>query len=261
METVRYERRGHVAWVTLNRPERKNTLVAESFRLLASAWDEVRTDPRIRVAVLTAAGTEDFCCGGDIGEYIAPRTGADGGSAQAPPDYRAALLLDEPLYKPIIAAINGRALGGGTELLEATDVRIAAEHATFGLPEAKLGIVPGAGSMVRLTRQVPYAHAMRILLTGDHIDARTALDWGLISEIVPGGDLLARAAELAERIAANAPIAVQTIKRIALETHTQDWATAFEAEAAATAAVGETEDAKEGPAAFLARRRPEFKGR
>jgi enoyl-CoA hydratase len=264
MSVVEFEVRSHTAWITLNRPERKNTLIAESFSVLGDAWAEVRRDQAIRVAVLTAAGEDDFCCGGDIDELIAPRYdhSDDPRADDARSDgYRRALLLDEPLDKPIIAAVNGRALGGGTELLGATDVRIASEHATFALPEVKLGIVPGAGSMVRLARQVPWAHAMRIMLTGDIIDAPTALSWGLISEIVPATRLRDRAEELAERIAANAPLAVQAVKRTARQTHTLPWDEAFELEYEATSAMSGTEDAAEGPAAFLEKRAPRFQGR
>ena len=265
MAVVEFELRGPVAWVTLNRPERKNTLTSESFNLLARAWHEVRVDPKVRVAVLTAAGSTDFCCGGDIDQLIAPRYAAesdhsDQAEAARSDGYRAALLLNEPLYKPIVAAVNGRALGGGTELLGATDVRIAAEDATFALPESKLGIVPGAGSMVRVARQIPYPHAMRLLLTGEQINAATALAWGLISEVVPAVELLVRAGQLAERIAANAPFAIQAIKRTVLETHTLAWEEAFNYEAAVTEAVGHTTDAREGPAAFLAKRTPQFTG-
>lgn len=265
-DIVKFEQRGHVAWVTLNRPERRNTLTARSFDLLGDAWDRVRADPEIRVAVLTATGDEDFCCGGDIDELIAPRYAAadDGpGTSEAitGDGYRRALILDEPLHKPIVAAVNGRALGGGSELLGATDVRIAAETASFGLPEVRLGIVPGAGSMVRLARQIPWAHAMHLMLTGSRIDAPTALSWGLISEIVPQDVLLGRAEELATQIAKNAPLAVQTVKRVAWETHTAQWQDAFDQEYAATSSLAGTADAAEGPTAFLQKRPPRFVGR
>lgn len=262
MAVVDFEQRGPVAWVTLNRPDRGNTLVAESFDLLAGAWDRIRTDATIRVAVLTATGTRDFCCGGDIGEFISPLSeSASDGVGTSSTRVARALLLDSPLPKPLIGVINGRALGGGTELLQATDIRIAASTASFGLPEPKLGIVPGAGTLVRLARQVPYAHAMHLLLTGDPVDAETALRWGLVSEVVPPEQLTARATAIAERVAANGPLALRRIKEVVHQTHSMDWAVAHAFEQEITNAVLATSDAKEGTSAFLEKRQPEFDGR
>lgn len=265
MPVVEFEQRGHVAWVTINRPERANTLVVESFRLLTQAWAEVRENPDIRVAVLTGAGTKDFCCGGDLVEYI------PNGSKQADAQHEAAsydgaspadaLLINEPLYKPIVAAVNGRAYGGGVEILQATDVRIASEDAVFALSEPRWGIIPGAGSMVRLSRQIPWAHAMYTLLTAQAVDAEMALRFGLISEIVPASDVITRAEELAETIARNAPLSMQAIKRVAYETHTLPWDAAHAFEADNSRQVMESADAKEGPAAFAARRPAAFTGR
>ena len=166
MAAIAFEKHGHQAWITLNRPAQKNMLNGEMFVELDDAWQEAREDDKIRVVVLTAAGDEDFCCGGDLSEVIPLWTGAK--QAQTALEKRLQsdvliadkiMLKDQPFYKPVIAAINGRALGGGTELLQATDIRIAAEHAVFSLPEPKVGIVPGAGSMVRLARQLPWADA------------------------------------------------------------------------------------------------------
>ena len=206
MTAIIFEKRGQQAWITLNRPEQGNTLNGDMFVELADAWDEVRADDAIRVAVLTASGDRDFCCGGDLGGVIPLWTGARQPENQveerllADPMIPDKIMLKmDPLYKPVIGAINGRALGGGSELLQATDIRIAADHALFSLPEPKVGIVPGAGSMVRLARQLPWAHAMRILLGGEPIDAEQALAMGLVSEVVP----LARLQERAEHYADN----------------------------------------------------------
>jgi enoyl-CoA hydratase len=267
MADVIYERRGAVAWITIDRPEARNVLGPRAFVELADAWDAVREDREVRVAVLTGAGDRDFCCGGDLGGLIPLWTGA-----RAPADAIEERLLADPgiadrvllksvpLYKPVVAAVNGRALGGGCELLQATDVRIAAAHAEFGLPEPKMGIVPGAGSMVRLARQIPYAHAMRLLMTGESVDARTALAWGLVSEVVDAGALLERAAELAVRIAANAPLALAAIKRTVLESHVEAWEEAFAREAREAGGVMTSKDAREGPRAFKAKRVPAFRG-
>jgi len=267
MSDILYEQRGAVAWITINRPEARNTLSPAAFVALADTWKEVRDNRDIRVAVLTGAGERDFCCGGDLSGLIPLWTGARKPENAveerllADPGIGDKMLLKgEALYKPVIGAINGRALGGGCELLQATDVRIASSNAQFGLPEPKVGIVPGGGSMVRLARQLPYAHAMRLLMTGEPIDAQTALAWGLISEVVAPHELVARAESLAARIAANAPLALAAIKRTVLETHTDGWNDAFTREAQESAKVMMTRDAREGPRAFREKREPEFRG-
>ena len=159
-----------------------------------------------------------------------------------------------------VCAINGRALGGGTELVQATDIRIAAEHATFALPEPKVGIVPGAGSMVRLARQLPWAHAMRILLGGEPISAQEAQAMGLVSEVVPMAQLQERAQHYADNICRQAPLALQAIKRTALQTHTSPWEEAFRFEMEQAGSVMMSKDAREGPRAFKEKRQPDFKG-
>jgi enoyl-CoA hydratase/carnithine racemase len=267
LNTILFEKRGAQAWITLNRPAANNRINGEMFVELADAWREVRDDDAIRVAVITATGDVDFCCGGDLSEVIPLWTGAR--QAQTPAEQRlvadpmivdSIMLKGEPLYKPVIAAINGRALGGGTELLQATDIRISAEHAQFALPEPKVGVVPGAGSMVRLARQLPWAHAMKILLGGEPISAPEALAMGLVSEVVPLAQLQSRAEHYAENVCRQAPLALQAIKRTALETHTLPWADAFKYEMEQAGAVMMSKDAREGPRAFKAKRQPEFLG-
>jgi len=267
MSAILLEKRGHQAWITLNRPHAKNMLNGEMFVELADAWQEVRDDDHVRVIVLTGAGEEDFCCGGDLAEVIPLWTGAKAAETaierRLQSDIAIAdkiMLKDKPFYKPIICAINGRALGGGTELLQATDIRIAAEHAVFALPEPKVGVVPGAGSMVRLARQLPWAHAMKILLGGEPISAAEALAMGLISEVVDAANLQARAQTYADNICRQAPLALQAIKRTALESHTLPWADAFRFEMEQAAAVMMSADAREGPRAFKEKRQPEFRG-
>ena len=267
MSAVLFDIRGQQAWITLNRPEQRNLMNGEVFTALADAWTRVREDDAIRVAVITAAGEEDFCCGGDLGEVIPLWTGArqpqdalERRLLEDPLIIDRVMLKDRPLYKPIIAAINGRALGGGTELLQATDIRIAAEHASFALPEPRSGVVPGAGSMVRLARQLPWAHAMKILLAGEPITAADALAMGLVSEVVPAEQLLSRAEQLADNICRQAPLALQAIKRTALETHTLPWEDAFRFEMEQAGAVMMSRDAREGPRAFKEKRSPDFKG-
>ena len=267
MTSIEFEKRGQQAWITLNRPSARNMINGEMFVELADAWAEVRADDAIRVVVLTAAGDEDFCCGGDLSDVIPLWTGAREAETAAekrlladPMIVDQVMLKAEPLYKPVIAAINGRALGGGTELLQATDIRIAADHATFALPEPRVGVVPGAGSMVRLARQLPWAHAMKILLGGEPVSAAEALAMGLVSEVVPLPELRARAEHYAHNICRQAPLALQAIKRTALETHTLPWGDAFKFEMEQAAAVMITKDAREGPRAFKQKRQPEFRG-
>jgi enoyl-CoA hydratase len=267
LNTILFEKRGPQAWITLNRPAANNRINGEMFVELADAWQEVRDDDAIRVAVITAAGEIDFCCGGDLSEVIPLWTGAR--EAQTPAEERlladpmivdSIMLKGEPLYKPVIAAINGRALGGGTELLQATDIRIAAEHAQFALPEPKVGVVPGAGSMVRLARQLPWAHAMKILLGGEPVSASEALAMGLVSEVVPLAQLQSRAEHYAHNVCRQAPLALQAIKRTALETHTLPWADAFKYEMEQAGSVMMSKDAREGPRAFREKRPPAFLG-
>jgi len=268
LHALLFEIDGPVARLTINRPEAHNIMNAEVFVGLSEAWQRIREDEEIRVAVVGAAGKQDFCCGGDLSEVIPLWTGAREPANEVerklvadPTLVDRALLKQEPLYKPVIAAVNGRALGGGCELLQATDVRIAAANASFGLPEPKSGIVPGGGSMVRLARQIPYAHAMRLLLSGDPVDAQTALAYGLVSEVVPAEELETRVDALAARIAANAPLALAAIKRVVLETHTLDWQEAFRCEMREAGGVMTSADAREGPRAFKEKRAPVFRGR
>lgn len=267
MAAIVFEKRAGQAWITLNRPQAGNTLNGDMFVELADAWQEVRDDNAVRVVVVTGAGERDFCCGGDLAAVIPLWTGArQPQSANEERLLNDPLIVDkvmlkaEPLYKPVVAAINGRALGGGTELLQATDIRIAAEHAQFALPEPKVGVVPGAGSMVRLTRQLPWAHAMRILLGGEPVSAREALAMGLVSEVVPLSQLQARAEHYAQNICRQAPLALQAIKRTALATHTLPWNEAFAYEMEQAGQVMMSRDAREGPRAFKDKRDPEFSG-
>ncbi|MEM7285539.1 MAG: enoyl-CoA hydratase-related protein [Actinomycetota bacterium] len=268
MTAVLFDRHGAVAWITINRPDRKNVMNPEVLLGLADAWAEFRGDESLRVAVVTGAGDEDFCCGGDLGgliplwtRAIEPTTEVERRLLDRPHIIDDVMLKAEPLDKPVIAAINGRALGGGLELVQATDIRIAASTASFGLPEPKSGVVPGAGSMVRLARQLPYAHAMRIFLGGEPVDADTALGMGLVSEVVSPADLRVRVEEVAARVAEQAPLALRAIKRTVLATHTMSWDEAFELEKREAGGVMRSADAREGPRAFKERRSPRFEGR
>ena len=267
MSDVLFSKAGAVATISINRPQTHNIMSANVFLELKQAWQKVREDSDIRVAVLTAAGDKDFCCGGDLSDVIPLWTGKR--QAQTPAEQALVanpmilddvMLKSEPLYKPVISAINGRALGGGFEIMLATDIRIASSDAQFGVPEPKSGIIPGAGTMARLARQISYAHAMKLLLTAEPIDAEEAARIGLINEVVANDELLARAYQIAETLAGNAPLALQAIKRTVIDSHTETWARAYEIEMEQSAGVMMSKDAREGPRAFKEKRKPEFKG-
>lgn len=263
----------HVATITFNRPERRNAYSPEMMCRLADAWVRCRDDDDIRAVIVTGAGDQAFTAGGDLQLLIPLFT-----RARPPEDEWDERLLgdlsimntvllkdtaagDSVLDKPIIAAVNGTALAGGTELLQACDIRLAVPTATFGLPEPKRGLVPGGGSMVRLARQVPYATAMEILLTGDAIDAHRAAEIGLINRVVPAEDLMAEARRIAATVAANAPLAVQAIKRAVRRTANLSLVDAFAVEAEESSGVMRSADAQEGPRAFMEKRTPKFEGR
>ena len=250
------ERRGHVLIVTMNRPEARNALSGPMMALMRQAWDEVDHDPGIRVAVLTGAGGA-FCAGADLKAMTSDHPGSRLGDVN--------LALIEPLLKgrrltkPLIAAVEGPAIAGGTEILQACDIRVAGESARFGVSEARWGLFPLGGSAVRLPRQIPYTLAADLLLTGRHISAAEAASIGLIGHMVPDGQALAKALEIAEVIAANGPVAVRAILRTMRETEGMAENDAFAIEAKIGAAVFASEDAKEGPRAFAGKRRPEFR--
>lgn len=269
MPDLLYEKRDGIATITLNRPERRNAFSPESIIRLAEAWIDYRDDDDMRVAILTGAGDKAFCAGGDLGTLLPLFTGAkkpdDEWSEKLMGDLghymSTALLRPFELYKPIISAVNGFALAGGCELLQATDIRIASTNASFGLTETQRGLVPGAGSMVRLPRQIPYCKAMEILMTGDAISAEDALSIGFINDVVPPDRLLPRAMEFADRLKRNAPVAVAAIKEAVLRTSGVPLEEAYGIEAEISARVTQTEDAREGPRAFMEKREPVFTGR
>ena len=250
------EQREHVLIVTLNRPEARNALSPAMMALLRQAWDQVDTDQGIRVCVLTGAGGA-FCAGADLKAMTSDHPGSRLGdfdlSAIEP------LLKGRRLTKPLIAAVEGPAIAGGTEILQACDIRVAGESARFGVSEARWGLFPLGGSAVRLTRQIPYTLAADLLLTGRHISAAEALSMGLIGHVVPDGQALAKALEIAALIAANGPVAVRGILAAIRETEGMAENDAFAIEAKIGAAVFASDDAREGPRAFTEKRRPQFR--
>ena len=254
------ERRGHVLVVTMNRPEARNALSGPMLALMREAWDQVDSDPGIRVCVLTGAGGA-FCAGADLKAMSRSHPGDQARTGGFDASVIEPLLKGRRLTKPLIAAVEGPAVAGGTEILQATDIRVAGQSARFGVSEARWGLFPLGGSAVRLPRQIPYTVAADLLLTGRHISAAQALEIGLIGHVVPDGQALARALEIADQIAANGPVAVRAILRTIRETEGMAEADAFKIEAQIGMAVFRSEDAKEGPRAFTEKRKPEFRDR
>jgi enoyl-CoA hydratase len=254
------ERRGHVLIVTMNRPEARNALSGPMMALLRQAWDQVDSDPGIRVCVLTGAGGA-FCAGADLKAMTRSHPGVTFKAGEVDLSVIEPLLKGRRLTKPLIAAVEGPAIAGGTEILQATDIRVAGESARFGVSEVRWGLFPLGGSAVRLPRQVPYTVAADLLLTGRHISAAQAREIGLIGHVVPDGQALDKALEIADMIAANGPVAVRAILRTIRETEGMAENDAFTVEARIGMAVFASEDAKEGPRAFTEKRRPEFHDR
>ncbi len=253
------EKRDHVLIVTMNRPEARNALSAEMMAIMRDAWDQVDNDPDIRAAILTGAGGA-FCAGMDLKAMTARHPGDASTAGSFDPTKLEALLKGRRLTKPLIAAVEGPAIAGGTEILQGTDIRVAGEGAKFGVSEARWGLFPLGGSAVRLVRQIPYTVAADILLTGRHITAAEAKEIGLIGHVVPNGTALDKALELAGQIAANGPLAVQAILRTIRETEAMPEEDAFQIEAKLGMAVFRSADAKEGPKAFAEKREPTFIG-
>ncbi|GIE85858.1 crotonase/enoyl-CoA hydratase family protein [Actinoplanes regularis] len=252
------EQRGPVLIVTMNRPRVRNALSAEMMAIMRDAWDRVDGDPEIRVAVLTGAGGA-FCAGADLRAMTESHPGDNFDDADL--SRIDALLKGRRLSKPLVAAVEGPAVAGGTEILQATDVRVAGESARFAVSEARWGLFPLGGSAVRLVRQIPYTIAAEMLLTGRRLSAAEARDVGLIGHVVPDGQALDKALELAGAIAANGPIAVQAILRTIRETEGLAEDDAFAVESKIGMAVFRSDDAKEGPRAFIEKRTPRFQGR
>ncbi|WP_446224139.1 crotonase/enoyl-CoA hydratase family protein [Nocardia sp. IBHARD005] len=253
------EKRDHVLIVTMNRPEARNALSGEMMAIMRDAWDQVDSDPDIRVAILTGAGGA-FCAGADLKAMTTQHPGDSfkgGGWDLSRID---ALLKGRRLTKPLIAAVEGPAIAGGTEILQATDIRVAGESAKFGVSEPRWGLFPLGGSAVRLPRQIPATVAADLLLTGRHIKAAEAKEVGLIGHVVPDGTALDKALELAALISANGPLAVQAILKTIRDTEGMHENDAFKVDAELGAAVFKSADAKEGPKAFAEKRKPDFTG-
>ncbi|MBX7069900.1 MAG: crotonase/enoyl-CoA hydratase family protein [Microthrixaceae bacterium] len=266
MPALLTERDGHSLVVTLNRPDRQNAINGEMLVRMYDAFVAADTDPDIRTLILTGAGG-NFCSGADLKEMAGGHSGDTGGidvptrlAEDADLPWKALLRTWRPAV-PIILAAEGTAIAGGTELLGATEIRVAGESAKFGISEVKWSLYPMGGSAVRIPRQIPYARAAELLLCGNHITAQEAHDLGLVNHVVADGGALAKAKEIAAVINANGPLAVKSLLKTLRETNGMEETEALTYEFSYGWDVFGSEDAKEGPRAFKEKRTPNFQGR
>jgi enoyl-CoA hydratase/carnithine racemase len=258
LANVRYEKKGLIAYVTVNRPKVLNALNTPTWTDLQAAFKDAKTDASVHGVILTGAGDKAFIAGADISELAH----VDAYEAEESSRFGQGVLdLIENLGKPVIAAINGFALGGGCETAMACTIRTAVEHAKFGQPEVKLGLLPGGGGTQRLPRLVGKGRALQLILTGETISAQEAYRIGLVNEVVPAANLIARAETILKQISANAPIAVKFSLEAANKGMDTSQAEGFALEASYFGICAATEDRKEGTSAFLEKRAPQFHGR
>jgi enoyl-CoA hydratase len=265
MPVLEFEVQDGIAVITINRPESRNAMNPEVTVRLIDAFAEVRDRDDIRVAILTGAGDRAFCSGGDLDETIPLMTGARNPETEWDKRWLEIRTTGAPFKtdvgKPMIAAINGDAIAGGMELVQNAELRFAVPNARFGVPEVQLGLFPGGASTVRLPRQFPYAIAMDLLLTGELMSAEVAHRYGFLNDVVELDQLMPRALAVAERIAANGPVAVKAVRDSARACSGVEEESAFLIEAGFASPILDTEDAVEGPRAFMEKRKPVFRGR
>lgn len=262
---VTVEKLGKVTIITIDRPEAMNAIDLETNEGLNQAWDDFNNDPEQWVAVLTGAGEKSFCAGADLKKFIAPQSKLDRverrAQLQAPHGHIGGINRNFTCYKPMIAAINGHCMGIGFEMALACDIRICSENATFAFPEAKWGILPGAGGTQRLVRTIPLSFAMEMLLDCRKLNAQEALSFGVVSRVVPQAELRERAIALAQSICEKGPLATRLIKEAVMHGRELPLADGLRMEAELRDFLMGTEDAKEGPLAFAEKRKPNFKAR
>lgn len=265
---VHVDIRGPLLSIVIDAPATRNALSPRMLCELADAMQSYEANTELRVAIVTGSGDRVFCAGGDLARTLPLMTGDrrpedewDHRLLSDPVVLAASGLRDYPIEKPVIAAVNGACMAAGFELLLGTDIRICSENASFSLPEVKRGVIPFAGSLARLARQIPHSFAMEILLTGEPVTAAEALRVGLVNRIVPSGELIPTAERIAATLAQNGPLAMRAVKRTVLAASGQPLDAAYQLEDQAKALVMASEDAREGPRAFMEKRPPVYRGR
>lgn len=253
-EFVRYEKQNHIATVTIDRPDVRNAVHPPANEEMARVWDDFAADPDCWVAILTGTGEKAFSAGNDL------KWTAEHGTVRLPKSGLGGLTARTDLDKPLIAAVNGFALGGGFEMALACDVVIAAEHATFGLPEPRVGLVAAAGGIHRLPRHIPLKIAMGMMLTARPITAARAAELGLVNEVTTLADLLPTAHRWVEAMLECSPLSLQATKHCALGGLGKSLPDAMNGDGPMLRTLFTSEDAKEGPRAFAAKRKPNWKG-
>ena len=259
MSGIVYEKKEHIALVTINRAHAHNAMDPATEREMAAVWLDFREDDDLWVAVLSGSGEKAFCTGGDMKAYLPARMAGEAKANCYPRAENFGGLPRTDVFKPIIAAVNGYAVAGGLELVLCCDIRIAAENAKFGLAEVKWGIMPGAGGTIRLPRNIPYAVAMEMLLTGETIDARQALQFGLINRVVSSEAVMEEALEMAQKLCRRGPVAMRAIKESVLRGLAYEQGLHFEA--FLFDSLQSSQDSREGVCAFAEKRKPVFKGK
>ena len=261
MAAVEVTVENRIATVTLNRPEAMNSVDPNMRRLLHTTWDRIRSDDEIWVTIITGAGEKAFCTGSDLKKTM-PLQESFASQTFGPEISGAGRMIDGlDMDKPLIAAVNGYAMGGGLELALACDIRICSENAQFALSEVKVGSIPGSGGTQRLPRAVSLSNAMLMLLTGDRVDASEAHRIGLVSKVVPQTELMEAARDIAQRIAGNAPLSVRAVKRLVRQGMDLPLAQAIDAERYVFGLLYGSEDRIEGRKAFAEKRKPNYKGK
>lgn len=257
---ILYEKTGRIATITINRPDALNAIDPKTNEELTEAWADFRDDPEVWVGILTGAGDRAFCAGADLKELI-PSLGEKARQGTLTEFNFGGITRGFQAWKPMIAAVNGFALAGGTELVLACDIRIVSENARFGQPEVRWAIIPGAGGTQRLARAIGMSAALEIILTGRQVDAQEALRLGLVHRVVPASDVMAEARKTAEALLVNGPLSLRAAKQAVVEGWDKPLDEGLDLELRLFGDLLLTEDAVEGPKAFAEKRQPEYKAR